>query len=159
VESELGVGSCFTLYLPAADAGSNESTVTPEPTPIAASIRCVLVVDDEPRVRKVARRMLERANYQVMTANDGLEAIELFQRHPDAIDCVVLDLGMPRLGGIETMQRLRALAPELPVILSSGYSQLHALDLVVDDRRCLVVHKPYDIAQLTGAVAKLLEPG
>jgi two-component system cell cycle sensor histidine kinase/response regulator CckA len=159
VESEPGVGSCFTLYLPAADAGANESTVTPEPTPIAASSRCVLVVDDEPRVRKVARRMLERANYQVMTANDGLEAIELFQRHPDSIDCVVLDLGMPRLGGIETMQRLRALAPELPVILSSGYSQLHALDLVVDDRRCLVVHKPYDIAQLTGAVAKLLEPG
>jgi two-component system cell cycle sensor histidine kinase/response regulator CckA len=155
VESEPGVGSCFTLYLPAADAGANESRATPEPAPSPARSVRVLVVDDEPRVRKVAQRMLERANYQVVTANDGLEALEIFQRQGEAIDCVVLDLGMPRLGGIETMQRLRALDPELPVILSSGYSQIHALDVLADDRHCLVVHKPYDIAQLTGAVAEL----
>jgi signal transduction histidine kinase len=159
VESDPGVGSCFTLYLPAADAAPSGSTAAPEPGPSTARNLCVLVVDDEARVRKVARRMLERANYQVMTADDGLEAIETFQRQRESIACVVLDLGMPRLGGIETMQRLRALAPELPIILSSGYSQRHALDIVADDPRALVVHKPYDIEQLTGAVAKLLEPG
>jgi CheY-like chemotaxis protein len=103
--------------------------------------------------------MLERASYRVLTANDGQEAIEVFERQRDEIHCVVLDLGMPRLGGIEAMQRLRALAPELPVILSSGYSQRHALDTLGDDPHLLVVHKPYDIEQLTGAVAKLLERG
>jgi signal transduction histidine kinase len=159
VDSEPGVGSCFTLYLPASDASPRGSTPTPEPPAIVARSSCVLVVDDEALVRKVARRMLERVGYAVLTANDGLEAIELFERQRGSIDCVVLDLGMPRLGGIETMQRLRALAPELPVVLSSGYSQRHDIEMYADDPRCRVVHKPYDIEQLTAAVAQLLEPG
>jgi two-component system cell cycle sensor histidine kinase/response regulator CckA len=156
VESTPGVGSCFTVYFPLTDA-SDEPKVTRPQTLSAARRFCVLVVDDQPRVRKVARRMLERANYEVMTAIDGIDALEIFERERDAIDCVVLDLGMPRLGGIETMQRLRALVPDLPVVLSSGYSKGNALEVVVDDPCCLLVHKPYDVEALTNAVAQLLE--
>jgi signal transduction histidine kinase/ActR/RegA family two-component response regulator len=157
VDSKPGVGSCFNVYFPLTDDASTESSATPEPLPLATRSFRVLVVDDERRVRKVARRILERAKYQVVTAIDGLEALEIFERERDSIDCVVLDIGMPRLGGIETMQRLRALVPDLPVILSSGYSKGNALDAVADDPCCVVVHKPYDVEALTGAVAKLLQ--
>jgi two-component system cell cycle sensor histidine kinase/response regulator CckA len=156
VESTPGVGSCFTVYFPLIDA-SDESTATPGQAPIAARRFRVLVVDDQPRVRKVAKRILERANYEVITAVDGIDALEVFELERDSIDCVVLDLGMPRLGGIETMQRLRAMVPELPVILSSGYSKGNALEAASDDPCCLLVHKPYDVESLTKAIAQLLE--
>jgi CheY-like chemotaxis protein len=142
------------VYFPMTDAAS-ESAGTPDPTPIVSLRFRVLVVDDEPRVRKVAQRMLERAHYQVVTAVDGIDALEVFERERDAIDCIVLDIGMPRLGGLATLQRLRELAPELPVILSSGYSKDDVA--IADDPHCLLVHKPYDMEALTSAVAKLLE--
>jgi two-component system cell cycle sensor histidine kinase/response regulator CckA len=156
VESTPGVGSCFTVYFPLTDV-SDETIITPRFVPSQTRRFRVLVVDDQARVRKVARKMLERANYEVVTAVDGIDALEVFERERDSIDCVVLDLGMPRLGGIETMQRLRTLAPELPVILSSGYSKDKLPEFVADDRCCLRVHKPYDAQALTNAVAQLLE--
>ncbi len=159
VDSEPGVGSCFTVYLPSTDPGSSDAIATPAPSPSATRDVRVLVVDDELLVRKVVRRMLERAHYRVVTAVDGLDALEIFERERHEFDCVVLDLGMPRLGGIETIGRLRALAPELPVIISSAYTERSALDAVADDPRCIVVPKPCEFEQLTGAIAKLLEAG
>jgi signal transduction histidine kinase len=153
VTSELGVGTNFCVYLPQVEP--NHRNVLFSTSQSADRIGCVLLVDDDVRVRKVATRMLERAGYHVVTAVDGLDALERYDQEAQAIDYVMLDLGMPRLGGLETMQRLRGRTPQLRVILSSGNSERGALEAVADDAACRVLHKPYEYEQLVRALTEL----
>lgn len=124
VESEPGQGTRVTVLLPRADGPATE-----EPPPRLASgpmesrDQLVLVVDDEPSVREMAVRALERAGMRVRVATDGLEALAALDALGDEIALVLLDLTMPRLDGVGTLERLRQIAPELPVILSSGYHE------------------------------------
>lgn len=89
--------------------------------------KTVLVVDDEELVRNVTRLMLERIGYIVLAAADGVEALELVGQRTGPIDMALVDLTMPRKGGLETFRELKAEIPELPVVLVSGYA--------VDDAR------------------------
>nr|MCU0615462.1 ATP-binding protein [Gemmatimonadaceae bacterium] len=86
----------------------------------------VLVVDDEPSVRSVARRVLERMSLTVLEADDGEQAIALFAARQHELGLVLLDLTMPRLGGEEVLARIRATHPLLPVIVASGYDHADA---------------------------------
>jgi PAS domain S-box-containing protein len=83
----------------------------------------VLVVEDEDGVREVVGRMVERLGFQVITAEDGLAALELLAGHDGSVSAVLLDLSMPRMGGQETLQHLRERRPEIPVIVMSGYTE------------------------------------
>ena len=82
----------------------------------------ILVVDDEPGVRLVIRRMLDEQGYQVHEAGDGLQALEMVRAAPDLLDLVVSDLAMPRLNGIQLVQVLSVESPEIPFVLISGYA-------------------------------------
>ena len=112
----------------------------------------VLIVDDESVVRTIASRILARAGYSVLTASDGVEGVEMVRAHGQTISVVVLDVLMPRLGGIEAMRQMREMLPELPIVLSSGFTgentraQLAALD------RVGFLAKPYRIDDLIAAV-------
>jgi DNA-binding NtrC family response regulator len=86
------------------------------------SVASVLVVDDEAAVRRFACRVLERAGYGVLEATDGVEAMELIEAHTALLEVVVSDIVMPRMNGMQLMQALSLLQPELPVILMSGYA-------------------------------------
>ncbi|MGI6459603.1 MAG: response regulator [Candidatus Hydrogenedentales bacterium] len=83
-----------------------------------------LLVDDEETVLRVGEGMLKRLGFEVVKAHDGVEALEIFERHSEAIVCVILDLTMPRMGGEEAFLQLRSRKPDLPIILSSGYSEM-----------------------------------
>ncbi len=80
----------------------------------------VLLVDDDPTIRALAKRILERLGFCVLEAKDGIEAMELFRQHRNTIRFVMCDLVMPRMDGWETLRALRQLAPDIPVILTSG---------------------------------------
>ena len=114
----------------------------------------VLVVDDEPLVRAVTRRSLERVGYQVITASDGAEAILRFQERAGEVKVVVLDMAMPVMGGAECFRRLREVAPDLPVLLASGYA------LEQEARECLAagalgfLEKPFPTARLLEVMAR-----
>ena len=82
---------------------------------------CVLIVDDEEILRKVSSETLTRIGYRVLTAVDGLEAVRLFGECAEEIDIVILDMVMPRMNGVDCLQRLRGIDPEVPVVLCSGY--------------------------------------
>jgi PAS domain S-box-containing protein len=110
VDSGPGRGARFVILLPARVGA-----------PSAAAL--ILVVDDDPMVRKVARRALEQAGYQVVDAVDGRTAVAALAARPDAIAAVLLDLTMPGMAGDEAFRRLRAIRPSLPVVLSSGYDE------------------------------------
>ncbi len=118
VASEPGRGSTFRIWLPATDE-SAPAEISAAPGP-RAGIERILLAEDEAVVRRVARMALEREGYRVLEACDGAEAVELL-RAGEQVDLAVLDLSMPRLGGLAALAELRKLAPDLPAILTSGH--------------------------------------
>jgi DNA-binding NtrC family response regulator len=81
-----------------------------------------LLVDDEPMICRLGQTVLERQGYRVLLAEDGLEAVEIYQQEMGGIDLVILDLTMPRLSGLEALKRLKRLDPDVCVLLASGYN-------------------------------------
>ena len=128
VSSRPGQGSTFTVLLPAALSPSP----TGQPTlPRAASKprgngELVLVVDDEPTLRRVLQRTLGRAGYRVLLAQDGVEALEIYQQHRQEIAVVLTDLAMPRMDGLSLVQALRSLDSNLKIIGTSGHGNSEA---------------------------------
>jgi DNA-binding NtrC family response regulator len=120
VYSEPGQGSTFKIYLPLTDevVRPPEKQVAALPPAGAAS---VLVVEDEPRVRGIARRALEEAGYRVMEAESGHEAVELLGRPGVGVALVLTDVVLPGMSGPELACRVAELAPGTPVLLTSGY--------------------------------------
>jgi len=163
VDSQPGAGTAFTIYLPASNAP--EAPVAPDLATVPTGTGRVLVVDDEPLVRGIASRMLEKLGYQPTAAADGAEGVRLYaeaRAHGEPFVAVLMDLTIPGgVGGREAVQRLLALDAQAKVIVSSGYSD----DPVMAQHRDYgfrgVVAKPYklsDLAQTLEAVLKEDEP-
>lgn len=131
VQSEEGQGTCIRVLFPSLE---NESFIAVEQSEqqgelekndvdLAKHEGLVLVVDDEESLREVAGMMLEDMGYQVLFAEDGLQALDVFVQRIDDIDLVVLDLTMPKMGGEACMEALRQLRSDVPILISSGYSE------------------------------------
>ncbi len=155
VESRLGHGTTFRLFFPASKVSADPQSAAAPPAP--PMLRgTVLVVDDEEAVRLVALKSLRAAGLHAFEAADGETGLEVHRAQAGRIDLVLLDLTMPGIGGEETLRRLRALAPSLPVIVMSGYSEGETM------RRCAslgvsgYLAKPFEIADLLARIAPLL---
>jgi PAS domain S-box-containing protein len=119
-----GEGTTFQIFLPAAAvAGTSPSPVPCQPF---RGTGCILVVDDEDMVREAARHSLERAGYTPLVASSGAEAVELLSGHAAEVLLILLDMTMPGLSGEETLERLRSIRANIPIVISSGYSELVA---------------------------------
>jgi CheY-like chemotaxis protein len=125
--------------------------------PAAAGVT-ILVVDDEEPVRQVARRLLEEAGYGVAEAVNGRDAVERVGAERDRFALVLLDLTMPVMAGAETLRRLRAVAPDLPVILMSGYGDAEVLRHVPELGAEAFLAKPFTFDSLTAAVGAAVRP-
>lgn len=157
VESKAGAGTVFRVFLPI-----SPEAVLPKPIPVAVlpkqALRgTVLVVDDEPLVCLTVASVLRRAGFTVLTARDGLEAVEVFRAQPEEIRLVLCDLTMPRMGGWETLEALRKLAPGIPVILASGYSEAQVMAGAHAELPQAILGKPYALATLMSAFSEALE--
>ncbi len=120
VRSRPGEGSAFRFVLPlASEAVVAAAPETRRPEWRASGV--ALVVDDEPSVQLVAAAMLRSFGFETLVAGDGVEAVELFRKHAGKIRLVLLDLIMPRRDGVETLGELQRVAPEIPVVLMSGF--------------------------------------
>jgi len=125
VRSMPGRGATFTFLFRPGTSALPAAQPPPDATPsstLPAPAR-VLVVDDEPTIRNLASKILQTAGHTVSVSHDGLHALELFHRQPDACDCVLLDLTMPGKSGHEVMEEMRRLRPGLPILIMSGYSE------------------------------------
>lgn len=156
VESTEGVGTTVSVLLPRVPLPLDGAPATAEGT-VARSAR-LLLVDDEPAVRAVLADVLESAGYGVLLARDGQEALDVFREQPDSIDCVLLDLSMPKLGGDEVFHELRKLRPDVRVILSSGFSEQEMLDRFQGAGLAGVLQKPARMHVLLAKVADALNP-
>jgi len=147
VESVLNEGSTFRMCLPlkASTQGPDFTNAVAAPSlsaPRRQSLR-ILLVDDEPDVRSVTSQVLELDGSTVQTASDGIEAVEVFHRNPDAFDIVILDLTMPGLDGVGALRQIRRLRADIRVILMSGYSDRESsLDDCLNETT-LFLRKPF----------------
>ena len=103
----------------------------------------MLVADDEPSVRLVTRKFLERWGFEVIEAADGLEALATAEREADRLRLVLLDITMPRKDGIEAFRELRQVNRRLPVVLMSGFSEQAAATDLGRFGRALFIQKPF----------------
>lgn len=152
IDSALGRGTAMTIHLPCIESDVPHAEESSAPTPAAAATR-VLLVDDDPLVREVCARMLRRLGYDVVLADDGLEALALLERDAAPIGAVILDGNMPRLSGIETARRIRERWPLLPLVYASGYVDPAAREELDALRFRARLSKPYSVEALSHAVA------
>lgn len=117
----------------------------------------VLLVDDETMVLEVGKAILQRLGNAVITAASGEEALGQFNRHRESIGCVVLDLTMPGMDGLATFKQLRKLSPELPIIIASGLAVDQVAVQFGDMPPSSVIQKPYQIADLSAKIKKILK--
>jgi two-component system cell cycle sensor histidine kinase/response regulator CckA len=158
VESELGAGSTFTIYLPAA-----LSLQAPAVPPLAAGKalpsgnETILLVEDELALQTMTARVLRNLGYRVLVANDGHAAMLKWAEHQQPIDLLLTDIVMPGgLSGTELAQKLRQVAPDLRIVLMSGYTT-EAPKSSETTQGIIFLSKPYTLEEMAGAVRSSLD--
>jgi len=158
-ESALGKGTTFTIALPALDTPATRiesSEKTDNGAAPAPAEKTILLADDEPMVLRISKTMLEGAGYTVLTATDGLEAIELLDQHGPKIDMAVLDVVMPRLGGKEVADHIRKTGSGIPVLYASGYGSDTVQSHFVPNHEIHFIQKPFRRDELLQKVAEVI---
>jgi len=156
VASPPGQGSIFRVYLP---ISTEEIPSLPEravQAPEHEGGGTLLLVDDDEMLMESACALLDLLGFTVLTAQDGIEALEVFRQHQTEIRCVLTDLTMPRLDGWGLLSALRQLDPNLPVILASGYDKTQVLGGTHSDRPQAFLSKPFSLEQLRDALGQAL---
>ena len=155
VYSEPGHGTAFTIYLPASDKAAQEDVVVE--AKILQGAGTILVVDDEEMILNVGKAILEKLGYRAMVAAGGMQAVETVLERGDEIDLVILDLIMPGFDGRETFERIRKIQPDMPVMLSSGYSIDGQAQEILEKGGNGFIQKPFQISALSQAIRKILD--
>jgi CheY-like chemotaxis protein len=146
----------FPLVL-SARVSESESADLPVVNPTERA--CILFVDDEELVRYAGRAQLEGLGHRVLLARDGEAALECFRAHQDEIDLVILDLTMPRMGGTACLRALRAIAPSVRVVLSTGFGRAGVVEEAMELGVSGFLEKPYRQAELAEAIGAALGLG
>jgi signal transduction histidine kinase/CheY-like chemotaxis protein len=155
VDSTPGQGTTFRVFLPAA-ASSHVVSDTKRSTGGLAGSATVLVVDDEAIVRQLTTQVLQGHGHTVLVAENGEKGIEVFSEHASEINLVLLDLTMPVMSGEETFVAMKKLHPNVPIILSSGYSQLEATRRFEGKDVAGFLQKPYRSTTLVETVNEVI---
>ena len=118
----------------------------------------ILVVEDEELLLDSLKSLIEAEGFRVLTARDGIEAIETFEKHREDVGLVLADLGLPRLGGWEALARMRKLKPEIRAIVASGTLDLSQRAEMRRSGVQTTIRKPYTAAEMLGAIRQALRP-
>jgi PAS domain S-box-containing protein len=157
VTSRPGAGTRFELFFPA-----EEEVPLPRPDETSRfrstwnGSGIVLFVDDEDTVRSVGKRLLKRMGFEVLVANDGVEAVETFRRYGQTIGLVILDMTMPRMDGREALEQIRTIRPDVKIVLSTGYSERDVAANFQTRGFDAFIQKPYNYRELKDVVRMVL---
>jgi len=155
IYSEPGRGTTFKVLFPVSDMKLNQLPIENNEDKTASNAGgIILLVDDEESIRSLGKVILEGIGFSVLTALNGLEAINIFNAHKNEITGVILDLTMPVMDGEETFSKIRLISPDIPVILSSGYNELEAASHFSGKNLSGFIQKPYTIKNLKEVLTK-----
>lgn len=154
VQSAPGGGTAFRVYLPVSGETSAPTRVEERRTSTGAG--CILLVDDEKIIRNMARDMLKELGYDVLTAADGEEALEVFRRERDRIILVILDVVMPKCNGPEAVRAMQAIVPGVRILLSSGFDFDTATRDLMSEGVAGFLQKPFRITELSRKITEVL---
>ncbi|HEX7491653.1 MAG TPA: PAS domain S-box protein [Candidatus Limnocylindrales bacterium] len=156
VYTELGQGTMFRIHLPSQSGPADPRPVTPTTSPASDGTETILVVEDEPSVRRLAVLCLRARGYTVLEASNGAEAIRVARRKENKFDLIVSDVVMPGLSGPALIRKLNVLAPQARAILMSGHADSAVLDEALELRLAFLA-KPYTPERLARKVREVLD--
>ena len=164
VESEFGEFTRIRVTLPVAEGGLEETEPSPQPDRrIWKGKGRILLADDESAVQGAATRILENLGFEVSTADDGEMASRLFALDPQSYTACLFDITMPRMDGLETLNTVRRLRPDIPILLFSGYTERAAEIEGLQDQRTAFLEKPFRTRileeKLSGIIGHAQEAG
>jgi PAS domain S-box-containing protein len=157
LESAPGEGTTFRILFPATGAAVARPSAAANEVAARRQAR-VLVVDDEPSVRAIARESLARAGFSVLVAEDGPGAVARIRSQDQSIDAVLMDMTMPGMDGVEAMRAMRELVPDLPIILTSGYSEQEAQERCAGAVFTGFIQKPFAPSALVAKMNEVVAP-
>ena len=156
-ESEVGLGTTFTIYLPAARQAETRPPLAPaRPASLPGGSETILVADDEIPIRRLLERHLTRLGYTVLTAQDGEVALEKYRTAARRPHAVILDLGMPKMSGWNCLEQLRQFDPQAKILIATGYGGDNVESEAVRKGASGLLAKPYKLAELCHTLRKVL---
>jgi len=158
VESVVGKGSVFSIYLPLLESEEATSEVPYEEVAATGSGEMILLVDDDMHILESGKAVLEDLGYTVMRAMNGLDAVDTFTTYKNDISLIIMDLVMPRLGGVMAVERIRKIKPDIKVIYSTGYDKEGSLPGQVPlGTDGVILSKPYNVEELSKTIRNQLD--
>jgi CheY-like chemotaxis protein len=157
VESQPGKGSRFNVYLPVLTEPVAESLL--DHTVMKTGVERILFVDDEKFQADLAEQALGRLGYKVVARTNSLESLALFKKEPDAFDLVITDLTMPQLAGKALAEKIHEIRPDIPIILSSGFSTAISDDAARSMGFSAYLKKPLVMGELAAVLRDVLDGG
>ncbi len=157
VDSEVDMGTTFSVYLPVAETAQEApDDVPPVGERPSRAAQTIMVVEDEDMLRDLAVHILSGEGYNVLTARDGMEAVEMFAKHRDDIGLVICDLGLPRLGGREVFLKMKEMKPSVRAIVASGYLEPSMRSEILKAGVIDTIQKPYDFRELVEKIHSVI---
>jgi CheY-like chemotaxis protein len=154
VETTLGKGSTFTVFLPVSRIGTGSRRLANKGPLLMGNGQRILIVDDDPSVGLVTRMTLQRSAYEPEMFTSACEALKRFEMNPQSFDLVIVDQNMPETSGLDFVRRARLLVPKLPIIMMSGrFENAEAISALEVD----LLKKPFEITNLIDAVRSALD--
>jgi two-component system cell cycle sensor histidine kinase/response regulator CckA len=158
VESQVGKGTIFHIYLPAALRSTQPEKKTENvEAAIVGGTETILLVEDEEALLALVRKTLEAKGYRVLTAQDGLEALDFYRRHADQIAVVVSDMGLPKLGGWEAAKKMKELNGDAKIILASGFLEPGRKEKLMRDGMNHFIQKPYNPNEVLAKIREVID--
>ncbi len=154
--SRPGQGTTFSIYWPALDHADTRESPDQASNPPRGGQETILVVEDEEFIADATREALENFGYSVITAGNGEEALDIYSRYRPSIDLIILDLGMPGMGGYKCLKKLNNMYPNVRVLISTGYSITQAGRLMESGAAGYII-KPFGLSDLMLKVREILD--
>ncbi len=151
-----GIGTTVSIYLPMVEESVDHSHQKWDDRVVEGEGETILLVDDNQMVLEVSQELLEGLNYQVITARDGLEAVEIFSARGSEIDMLLLDVVMPRLGGMEALKQIRQINPNVKALFATGYNKATAVSACNEFQSERIISKPFAISELSQEIRNQL---